>query len=98
MNTLKGTPVYWKRFKSKVLLMVKHLGIPTFFLKLSCAVFRWNKVLAIIGKLTETDFDISGLSYHDRCKILNESPVLVASHFQYRVEFFLELFVVDGPL
>ena len=98
MNTFKGTPAYWKRFKSKVLLMVKHLGIPTFFLKLSCAVFRWNKILAIIGKLTETDFDISGLSYHDRCKILNESPVLVASHFQYRVEFFLELFVVDGPL
>ena len=30
MNTIKGIPVYWKRFKSEVLAMVKQLGIPTF--------------------------------------------------------------------
>ena len=31
MNTIKGTPAYWKRFLLEVLAMVKQLGIPTFF-------------------------------------------------------------------
>ena len=62
--------------------MVKQLGIPTFFLTLSCADLRWNEILAIIRKLNEADFDISSLSYHDRCKILNKNPALVARHFQ----------------
>ena len=82
MNTIKGTPAYWKRFKSEVLAMVKQLGIPTFFFALSCTDLRWNEILAIIRKLNEADFDISSLSYHDRCKILNKNPALVARHFQ----------------
>ena len=47
-NTIKGTPAYRKRFKPEILAMVKQLGIPTFFLTLSCADLRWNKILAII--------------------------------------------------
>ena len=76
MNTIKGTQVYWKRFKSEVLAMVKQLGIPTFILTLSCAGLRWNEILTIIRKLNEADFDISSLSHHDRCKILNENPLM----------------------
>ena len=98
MNTIKETPACWKRFKSEVLAMVKQLGIPKFFLTLSCADLTWNEILAIIKKLNEADFDISSLSYHDRCKILNKNPVLVARHFQCRVEFFKKFFVVDGSL
>ena len=32
MNTIKGTPAYWKKFKSECLAMLRQLGIPTFFL------------------------------------------------------------------
>ena len=31
MNTIKGTPAYWKRFLFEVLAMVKQLGLPTFY-------------------------------------------------------------------
>ena len=31
MDTIKGTPAYWKRFLFEVLAMVKQLGLPTFF-------------------------------------------------------------------
>ena len=31
MNSIKGTPAYWKKFLSDVLAMVKQLGVPTFF-------------------------------------------------------------------
>ena len=88
INTVKGTPAYWKRFKSEVLAMVKQLRISTFFLILSCADLRWNEILVIIRKLNEVDFDILSLSYRDRCKVLNENPLLVARHLRYRVEFF----------
>ena len=35
MSSVKGTPSYWKQFLYDVLAMVKQLGIPTFFLRLS---------------------------------------------------------------
>ena len=81
VNTIKGTPASWKMFKLEVLEMVKQIGIPTFFLALSCADLRWNEILAIIRKLNEADFDISNLSYDDHCKVLNENPFLVAKYF-----------------
>ena len=51
MNAIKGTPAYWKKFLHEVLAMVKQLGIPTFFLTLSCADLRWNELISIIAKL-----------------------------------------------
>ena len=38
------------------------------------------------------------LSYQERCKLLNSNPVLVARHFQYKVEPFFKEIVLDGPL
>ena len=101
MNTIKGTPAYWKRFLQEVLAMVKHLGLPTFFLTLSCADLRWNELIKIIKNLEGhpmTDDEINELSYMERCEILNSNQVLVARHFQYRVETFFKIIVVDGPL
>ena len=61
----------------------------------------WNKLILIISKLSKQDFsdeDIKKLSNHDRCKLLNNIPVLVARHFQYQVEVFFKEIIVDGPL
>ena len=38
------------------------------------------------------------MTYHERCKLLNRNPVLVARHFQYRVENFFKDIIIDGPL
>ena len=40
MSLVKGTPAYWKQFLYDVLAMVKHSGIPTYFLTWSCADLR----------------------------------------------------------
>ena len=80
MSSIKGTPAYWENVLFEVLAMVKQLGIPTFFRTLSCADLRWNELIEIIAKLNSlnlTDDDT-----------LNKNPVLVARHFQYRVEIF----------
>ena len=69
--------------------MIRQLGCPTFFLTLSCADLQWNDLICIISKINGTplsDEDINALSYFERCKLLNDNPVFVARHFQYRVE------------
>ncbi|XP_057310099.1 uncharacterized protein LOC130648095 [Hydractinia symbiolongicarpus] len=45
-----------------------------------------------------TDEEIINLTYFERCRFLNLNPVLLARHFQYRVELFFKEIVVDGPL
>ena len=85
----------------EVLAMVKQLGIPTFFLTLSCADLRWDELPHIINKLNKlglSDDEIKNLSYEERCKYLNTNPVLVARHFQYRVQVFFKEILLDGPL
>ena len=49
MNPIKGTPAYWKRFPLEVLVMIKQLGLPTYFMTLSCADLRWNELVSIIS-------------------------------------------------
>ena len=68
---------------------------------LSCADLRWNELIGIISKLNSlnlSDNDINNMSYQERCDTLNKNPVLVARHFQYRVEIFLKVIVLNGPL
>ena len=84
-----GTQAYWKKFLHKVLAIVKQLGIPTFFLTLSCADLIWNELISIIPKLNWlniSEADINQMPYHKRCDTLNKNPALAVRHFQYRVE------------
>ena len=101
MSSIKGTPAYWKKILFEVLAVVKQLCIPTSFKTLSCADRRWNKLVEIISKLNRLDFSddvIKDMTYQKRRNTLNKNPVLVARHFQYRVEIFFKAIVLDGPL
>ena len=72
MNSVKGTPAYWKKFLFEVLAMVKQLGLPTFFMTLSCADLGWNELITIISKLkgySLSEADIDGITYFERCHI-----------------------------
>ena len=101
MSPIKGTPAYWKKLLHQVLAMVKQLGTSTFFLTLSCADLGWNELISIIFKLNRVDIsdeEVDEMSYHERCGTLNKNPVLVARHFQYRVEMFFKITVLDESL
>ena len=37
------------------------------------------------------------MDFFTRCSYLNLNPVLLAKHFQYRVETFFQVVVLDGP-
>ena len=67
----------------------------------SCADLRWDELPYIINKLNNlnlTDEEIRNLTYQQRIKLLNDNPVLVAKHFQYKVQVFFKEIVLDGPL
>ena len=95
MIAVKGTPAYWKIFLHDVLAMVNQLGLPTFFLTLSGADLRWKESILIISRLNGVDLDEnSEIDYFQKCEILNSNPVLVARHFQYRVETFFKEIII----
>ena len=100
MNSVKGTPAYWKHFLCDVLAMVKQLGLPTYFLTLSCADLRWNELLTIIAKLNNVELSEEDYDYIRKCNFLNQNPVFTAKHFQYRVEVFFKEIILGkgGPL
>ena len=101
MNAIKGTPAYWKKFLHETLPMAKQLGIPTFFLTLSCTDLRWNELPSIISKLNGlniSDQDINQMSFHEWCHSLNKNTVLVVRHFKYRVEICFKTIIIYGPL
>ena len=93
LRQIPGSPPYWQKFMYEVVAMVKQLGIPTWFMTLSCADLRWPELFQIIARANSknmTDEEIETLSYEERCRLLNINPVIVAKHFQYRVENFLQ--------
>ena len=84
MSSVKRTPAYWKH----ILTMVKQLGILTYFLTLSCADLRWKELPYVINKskkLGLSDEELKNLSYQERYNLLNNNPVLVAKHSQYKI-------------
>ena len=44
------------------------------------------------------DNDMDKIDFFERCSYLNLQPLLLACHFQNRVEMFFKVIVVDGPL
>ena len=93
MREIPGSPSYWQKFMYEVVAMVKQLGIPTWFMTLSRADLRWHELFQIIARskgTNKSDERVEALSYNERCSMLNLNPVIVAKHFQYRVETFFK--------
>ena len=89
----KRKPCILEKNQREVLATVKQIGYPTFILKLSCADIRWNELVETILKLNSlglTKENVEGLNYFERCNILNSNAVLLARHFQHRVEIFFK--------
>ena len=68
---------------------------------LSCADLRWDELISILGSSRGENLqgeDIQNMDFFTCCIYLNLNPVLLARHFQYRVETFFQVIVLDGPL
>ena len=68
---------------------------------MSSADLRWEELPYIITKLNNLELsekELKNLSDKDTCNLLNNNPILVARHFQFKVEVFFEDIILDGPL
>ena len=73
LRQIPGTPPYWQKFMYEVIAMVKQLGIPTWFMTLSCADLRWPELFQIVGRTQGknlTEEQVAALSYVERCQML----------------------------
>ena len=71
LRQIPGTPPYWQKFMYEVIAMVKQLGIPTWFMMLSCADLRWPELFKIVARTQGSDTtedEIEGLSYVENVK------------------------------
>ena len=100
MKNIKGSPAYWQRFMYDVLAMIKQLGPPSWWMTFSCADLRWNEIYKILSKLQGkklADQEIDLMTCNEKCKMLNSNPVVIAKHFQYRLEtLFKEVLLGSG--
>ena len=100
LGQIPASPPYWQKFMYEVVAMVKQLGIPTWFMTLSCADLRWPELFQIIARTNGKNLtaeEVEALSYDERCRLLNFNPVILAKHFQYRVEtFFTEILLTNA--
>ena len=99
MNKIKDTPAYWKKFLFNVLAMEKQLGLPAFSMTLSCSDLQCNELISVIAKLNRKNLeedDINKMDFFDQYHYLNLNPVVLTQHFQYRVELFFKVIIVDG--
>ena len=68
---------------------------------LSCADLRWDELISKLASLRGEnlqDEDIQNMDFFTRCSYLNLNPNLLARQFQYTVETFFKVIVIDGPL
>ena len=68
---------------------------------MSCADLRWEQLPYFINKLNSLDLsddELKNVSCQERCNLLNNNPVLVARHFQNKVEVFFKEIILDGWL
>ena len=89
MKNIPGSPAYWKTFLFDVLAMIKQLGPPTWWMTFSCPDLRWNEIYKILSKLKGremSDAEIANMTYNEKCNMLNSNTVILAKHFQYRLE------------
>ena len=69
---------------------------------LYCAAdLHWNELISITAKLEGGNLQeehINNMDFFERCTYLDMNPVLLARHFQYRVEVFFKVIITNEPL
>ena len=90
---LRNSPAYLEKRKKDVFAMIRQLGLPTWFLSLSCADTRWTDLLSILATLNKrvhyTGEDINKLTWEQKVKLVQSDPVTCSRDFDHRVKEFI---------
>ena len=67
----------------EVIAMVKQLGIPTWFMTLSCAHLRWPELFQLLARIQANDLidkQVDALSCNERCRMLDLNPKVLLTN------------------
>jgi hypothetical protein len=84
-NNLKGSSSYWHTRANELRDMIEQLGLPSFFLTLSCADGHWSDLYRLMS-----DKDPSTLTEEERRNLVRDNPHIVDSFFDKKVQLFIE--------
>jgi len=85
-SNLKGTKKFWNARANELRSMTEQLGLPTFFLTLSCADHHWSKLFRLLTGLE----DISKLTEKERRDLIQNNPQTVDAFFDRRIESYVK--------
>jgi hypothetical protein len=88
LSTVRSSPEYWRKEKTKLLSMVRQFGLPTFFVTLSAAETQWGELLVILKQVVDgqeiTLDEANQLEYREKARLIREDPVTCARYFDHR--------------
>ena len=95
LKSIRGSASYWKSCCSQILAMCRQLGSPNFFLSFSYDDLNsWDSINAMYKRqhgFQSAGIDPRDLSYDQKKRLLDSSPVTAARHFKFRVKELFKL-------
>lgn len=92
MDSLRGSPQYWKKVMNDLFAMIRTLGIPTWFCTFTAAeLSRWSEFVEIIAKQSGREVDFNTLDFAEKCDILRSNPVTAVRLFYHRINKLMHL-------
>lgn len=77
-----------------MILMIRQLGIPTWFCSFSTAETKWKHLLRTLGQLVDgkiySDDEILDMSWNEKCRLIKSDPVTCTRFFDHKFQMFLK--------
>ena len=74
MQSLRGSPEYWKKTMNDLFAMIRQIDIPTFFVTLSAAeLSRWPEVVECIARQNGKSVNFDDLSFNEKAEIIRSN-------------------------
>ena len=90
LESIRSRPVYWQKTQKDLFVLIRTLGIPTFFCSFSAADMRWEEMTKTILNQNNDSRRASDLSIEEKGTLIRENPVAAVRMFDFRFHKFLK--------
>ncbi|GFT53953.1 helitron_like_N domain-containing protein [Nephila pilipes] len=90
MRSIRGSSAYWRTAMNEIIAFIKCVGLPTWFITLSCNDLTWldmRKALLIADK--RPDVNPASICIDEAQQLIEMYPVVLSRHFSIRVNAFM---------
>ncbi|CAF1383790.1 unnamed protein product [Adineta steineri] len=95
LQTVRGSPQFWKQNLKNLFGMTRQIDFSHFFLTFSCADLRWKEFMNVFVRHSKKKIKES-YTFEEKTKLLRSNPVLAARMFEKRFNTFMNLFIKGG--